>query len=278
MGGAAGLDQTSEIEDDFGFGREQYEIGSPVSIDAVGLGLSLDDPLTHLPAERVKDLPRAFDRPDTGPVPHAVGLRRRHSRNEQERQQRLQETDKEAGRDHGFRSFRVDDVASRCSRSRQKQVEPEGRCGRRNDADEAIGPLLPGGKPVTSPRQRGASDAAPRQANEPLLHVRVSGHTSRRCRMARPLQWPLAFALLVIGSTTGLAHDWYPIACCSDRDCHALSEANGQTVEESAKGWKLWDGRIIAREAAKLSPDRQFHLCETPSKSIICFFAPPGGS
>ncbi len=96
--------------------------------------------------------------------------------------------------------------------------------------------------------------------------------------MARPHHWSLAVALLIMCPTTSFAHSWYPIACCSDRDCHPLSEANGQTVEESPAGWKLWDGRIIARGAAKVSPDQQFHLCETPSKSIICFFAPPGGS
>jgi hypothetical protein len=66
--------------------------------------------------------------------------------------------------------------------------------------------------------------------------------------------------------------------CCSNRDCHPLVEANGETVTESADGWTLWDGRSIARGKAQLSPDRQFHLCETPAKTIICFFVPPGAS
>jgi hypothetical protein len=57
-----------------------------------------------------------------------------------------------------------------------------------------------------------------------------------------------------------------------------LVEESGETVIESAEGWKLWDGRMIARGIAKLSPDRRFHVCESPAKRIICFFAPPGGS
>ena len=81
-----------------------------------------------------------------------------------------------------------------------------------------------------------------------------------------------------LGSAPSLAHDWYPALCCSDRDCHPLAEANGETVTETADGWRLWDGRIIKRGAAKWSPDGRFHLCETLSKSIICFFVPPGSS
>jgi hypothetical protein len=98
--------------------------------------------------------------------------------------------------------------------------------------------------------------------------------------MTRCLQWSrvLALTALVLGAPAALAHDWYPRACCSDRDCHALVEENGETVTETAEGWKLWDGRIIRRGLAQLSPDQRFHLCETPAKRIICFFAPPGGS
>lgn len=98
--------------------------------------------------------------------------------------------------------------------------------------------------------------------------------------MVRYLQWSgaLALAVLVVGSPSALTHDWYPSACCSDRDCHALVEDEGETVTETAQGWKLWDGRLIARGLAQLSPDHGFHLCESPAKRIICFFAPLGAS
>ena len=58
----------------------------------------------------------------------------------------------------------------------------------------------------------------------------------------------------------------------------ALVEINGETVLETPQGWQLWDGRIVSRDRAKLSPDGKFYLCETLSKSILCFFVPPGSS
>jgi hypothetical protein len=96
--------------------------------------------------------------------------------------------------------------------------------------------------------------------------------------MAHPLRWSLALASLAVAPFSALAHDWYPVSCCSDKDCHALVEDSGEIVTETVDGWKLWDGRTIARGMTKLSPDRRFHLCETPAKKILCFFAPPGGS
>jgi hypothetical protein len=76
-----------------------------------------------------------------------------------------------------------------------------------------------------------------------------------------------------------LAHSWYPFWCCDDHDCRALVEAYGETVTETADGWRLWDGRLIGREYGKMSPDAKFHLCEEPTThAIICFFAPQGAS
>lgn len=96
--------------------------------------------------------------------------------------------------------------------------------------------------------------------------------------MTRRTTLSLIAVVLVSGPFGSMAHDWYPVACCSQRDCRHLEEAKGETVLETAKGWQLWDGRIVPRNTAKLSPDSLFHLCELPDKRIICFFAPPGGS
>ena len=82
----------------------------------------------------------------------------------------------------------------------------------------------------------------------------------------------------LFGSASAKAHDWYPLSCCSEKDCRALVEANGETVSETAEGWHLWDGRWVKRGKARLSPDGKFHLCETRSRSILCFFVPPGNS
>ena len=88
----------------------------------------------------------------------------------------------------------------------------------------------------------------------------------------------LATALLASSAGSVCAHDWYPLSCCSEKDCRPLVEEKGETDLESASGWKLWDGRIIPRDSAKISPDRRFPLCETLSPHILCFFAPPGGA
>ncbi len=99
----------------------------------------------------------------------------------------------------------------------------------------------------------------------------------RPMAMSPPLSATLS-CLFVLGSSTCFAHDWYPALCCSERDCRALTEAKGESVLESLEGWELWDGRKIARNAGKPSPDGKFHLCETPAHKVLCFFAPPGAS
>jgi hypothetical protein len=82
-----------------------------------------------------------------------------------------------------------------------------------------------------------------------------------------------------LAASGAMAHEWYPVWCCSDRDCRALSQERGETVLEASDGWHLWDGRVVSRRSGKPSPDSQFHLCEEPTtKAIICFFVPPGSS
>ena len=88
----------------------------------------------------------------------------------------------------------------------------------------------------------------------------------------------IAAITCVLGGTSD-AHDWYPSWCCDEHDCRELIEARGETVTETAEGWRLWDGRLIGREHSKMSPDAKFHLCEeVTTKAIICFFAPQGAS
>ena len=95
--------------------------------------------------------------------------------------------------------------------------------------------------------------------------------------MARLLSMLAACSVFyAFNSSASVAHSWYPISCCSERDCRPLTEARGESVLESPEGWGLWDGRAIPRREAKASPDGKFHLCENPAKRILCFFAPLG--
>jgi hypothetical protein len=109
---------------------------------------------------------------------------------------------------------------------------------------------------------------------------RVSGvlFLLQEAAMKRLSIWSLALPAFVLGYNQSCAHDWYPITCCSEKDCRPLTEAKGETVLESIEGWDLWDGRHVSRDMAKPSPDEMFHLCETSGKTILCFFAPPGAS
>jgi hypothetical protein len=93
-----------------------------------------------------------------------------------------------------------------------------------------------------------------------------------------PARFLTCTLLSLVPPAGALAHDWYPAACCSEKDCRPLVEAKGESVLESAKGWELWDGRTVPRDTAKLSPDGHFHLCESTAKTILCFFAPPGAT
>jgi hypothetical protein len=119
-----------------------------------------------------------------------------------------------------------------------------------------------------------------------LIVVRDQVSTTREARKPRfRSEWFRAVLTIFsagmwfLSASAVTAHDWYPAWCCSDKDCRALSEENGETAMEAPDGWHLWDGRVASRGSAKLSPDRKFHLCDEPTtKAIICFFVPPGSS
>lgn len=58
------------------------------------------------------------------------------------------------------------------------------------------------------------------------------------------------------------AHEWYPLECCSDRDCW-IAGLGGAEPEPRASpaGWVLSDGTLIPYHEARPSPDGQFHVC-----------------
>ena len=54
-------------------------------------------------------------------------------------------------------------------------------------------------------------------------------------------RWPVAAACSLaglFGSIPSIPHDWYPLDCCSNKDCRALVEINGETVLEVPEGWR----------------------------------------
>jgi hypothetical protein len=91
----------------------------------------------------------------------------------------------------------------------------------------------------------------------------------------------VGYMLMVLGAA--LAHDWYPIECCSGVDCAPIKLS--ETPREENGGFLLMDGsgRRVAYKDIKPSPDGQWHLCEQKwepelkDRKILCVWAPVGG-
>lgn len=72
------------------------------------------------------------------------------------------------------------------------------------------------------------------------------------------------------------AHEWYPLECCSSRDCHVADKAywkNGIMVVEVGT-----DVIEIGKSVQwRQSPDGQYHVCYTntyEAPHVYCFFVP----
>lgn len=84
----------------------------------------------------------------------------------------------------------------------------------------------------------------------------------------------LTGAMLALLSSAALPHSWYPVACCSDKDC------------APEKGWRLLgtnyimaDGEVIPWSETKEGKDEDFHVCRNlTTKKLICAFRPLSGS
>jgi len=95
----------------------------------------------------------------------------------------------------------------------------------------------------------------------------------------------IAFFTLWVGVLASLpstlAHDWYPLECCSDRDC-----APADTVVRREDGSILVTSRgmsaTIPADYAKWrrSPDERIHVCIRKLRSgaeyLVCAFRGPG--
>jgi hypothetical protein len=97
----------------------------------------------------------------------------------------------------------------------------------------------------------------------------------------RQIAFFAALALLLALPPATLAHDWYPLECCSDRDC-----APADTVERREDGSYLVTSRgmstVIPADYAKWrrSPDGRIHVCIRKLRSgaeyLVCAFRGPG--
>lgn len=72
----------------------------------------------------------------------------------------------------------------------------------------------------------------------------------------------MRFSLTLLGllsfSHIALAHDWYPLACCSGIDCHPIA---CEEINERKDGSMSWRGWVFPKEKIKMSQDVDCHAC-----------------
>lgn len=78
--------------------------------------------------------------------------------------------------------------------------------------------------------------------------------------------WPLIVAAAIIGVLAicpgATAHEWYPLECCSDRDCWIAGEGGAEPEPRAGpSGYVLHDGTLIPYHEARPSPDGRYHVC-----------------
>ncbi len=70
--------------------------------------------------------------------------------------------------------------------------------------------------------------------------------------------------ILALLAGTASAHDWYPVACCSGKDCAPLSASD---YELTAEGYRIIaSGEIIPYGTERMSPDGSVHRCSWQGK------------
>lgn len=92
------------------------------------------------------------------------------------------------------------------------------------------------------------------------------------------LVWVLVLIGLLIFAFTGrpLAHDFYSIVCCDDKDCHPIDE---KRVRHMGSDYLVDNKWIFSASEVKYSPDSKYHLCDpTPDIKPRCLYIPPKNS
>jgi hypothetical protein len=89
----------------------------------------------------------------------------------------------------------------------------------------------------------------------------------------------LLVAAAVAFSGPSNAHSWYPVQCCSDRDCFVVADG---AVALTARGWLIKaTGEIVPSAKTAFSPDGRFHRCSAGGATgapTLCLFVPRLGS
>jgi hypothetical protein len=105
----------------------------------------------------------------------------------------------------------------------------------------------------------------------------------------RILFWLSLALMLAPGGDAARAHEWFPVECCSDRDCARI---NAGAVRVVPGGYQVTvlpgthpmvpagtEARsyTIPFKDAKPSQDAFFNICMAPDGRLLCFFRVIGG-
>jgi len=97
----------------------------------------------------------------------------------------------------------------------------------------------------------------------------------------RQIAFFAALALLIVLPAATLAHDWYPLECCSGQDC-APAEAVVRREDGSYLVTSRGMSTVIPADYAKWrrSPDGRIHVCIRKLRSgaeyLVCAFRGAG--
>lgn len=99
----------------------------------------------------------------------------------------------------------------------------------------------------------------------------------------------LIFALFLVACISAMwitfahAHGWYPLRCCSGKDCAFV---RAQNVKEGPNGYEVivrpGEHPMVTKETlsfivpyrqAESSPDNEYHICINGTGKLLCFFA-----
>ena len=85
----------------------------------------------------------------------------------------------------------------------------------------------------------------------------------------------MMFAIMML-----LAHSWYPVECCSEKDCEPLK---ADEVRDLPEGYLFPNGQTVPNNLTRQSRDGQYHWCRIMGTNIIiksddkyCVFIPHG--
>jgi hypothetical protein len=87
-------------------------------------------------------------------------------------------------------------------------------------------------------------------------------------------------AAVALATAPAMAHDWYPLKCCSEQDCQPIAQSD---VKMTPRGWEVAaTGEVIpfGDRREHVSPDGEFHRCSRANVDsnledrTICLFVP----